>query len=207
MFIYKITNKQNSKIYVGKCQKKNSEYFGSGILIQRAVKKYGYENFIKEYICKCNSKIQLNKKERYWIRHLDSISPKGYNIALGGDGGDLITNHPDKVLISQKISKSLKNRTYDDIYGDEAEKYRNLRSKECKNHKKFKPKNIEAWKENLKKARTGKTYKQIYGNRAKLVSSRISFSLKNKNKSEIHKLRISRSLKKKYKYERLKKNI
>jgi hypothetical protein len=49
--IYKITNKINNKIYIGKHQTKdlNDGYMGSGKLINAAIKKYGIEN-IKDII-------------------------------------------------------------------------------------------------------------------------------------------------------------
>ena len=42
----------------------------------------------------------------YWINFHNSTDRNiGYNIALGGDGGDTISNHPDKDLIKQKHSE------------------------------------------------------------------------------------------------------
>lgn len=47
--IYQITNNINGKIYIGKHEtfKIDDNYFGSGIKIQAAIKKYGLENFTK----------------------------------------------------------------------------------------------------------------------------------------------------------------
>ena len=47
MEIYKITNLINNKIYIGKDTTSDPNYFGSGLLINRAFKKYGKENFTK----------------------------------------------------------------------------------------------------------------------------------------------------------------
>lgn len=45
-YIYKTTNLINGRIYIGlKTGEFNSDYFGSGVLIKRAIKKYGKENF------------------------------------------------------------------------------------------------------------------------------------------------------------------
>ena len=50
MQIYKITNLVNNKIYIGKDTTSDPNYFGSGLIISRSLKKYGMENFIKEII-------------------------------------------------------------------------------------------------------------------------------------------------------------
>lgn len=96
MQIYKITNLSNGKIYIGKDEKDRPFYMGSGLIIKQAIKKYGKENFDKEILETCYSKEDLCKREKYWIETLNSITPAGYNISPGGNGGDVRTNHPDK---------------------------------------------------------------------------------------------------------------
>lgn len=89
MKIYKITNKINGKIYIGKESKYSPEYFGSGIYIRRAIKKHGKNNFTKEILETCSSLKELNKREKYWIKKLNSANREiGYNLTDGGDGGD-----------------------------------------------------------------------------------------------------------------------
>ena len=39
MVIYKITNSVNNKVYIGKTICDKDDYFGSGVLIKRAIKK------------------------------------------------------------------------------------------------------------------------------------------------------------------------
>jgi len=86
MIIYKTTNKINRKVYVGKDSKSNPDYFGSGILLQKAIKKYSKENFTKEVIDLTENEEDLNEKERYWIRFYNCKVPNGYNLTDGGDG-------------------------------------------------------------------------------------------------------------------------
>lgn len=88
MQVYKITNLLNNRIYIGQDSNSNPNYFGSGKLIKQAIKKYGKENFIKEIICECLNKQELDEKEKYWIDKLKSTNREiGYNITIGGSGG------------------------------------------------------------------------------------------------------------------------
>jgi hypothetical protein len=63
--IYKITNINNNKFYIGSHQTLdlNDEYFGSGIYICRAIKKYGIESFKKEILFYLDSKEEMHVKE------------------------------------------------------------------------------------------------------------------------------------------------
>lgn len=89
-YIYLTTNKINNKKYIG--QHKGSltdRYFGSGILLQKAIEKYGKDNFAKEILEICNSQEELDEKEKYWIKKYDAInSEEFYNLSEGGQKGD-----------------------------------------------------------------------------------------------------------------------
>lgn len=91
MYIYKTTNQINGKIYIGKCKKPANEtldYLGSGILLKKAIEKYGIENFKKEILDYASDLNSLNKKEIVWIKYTSSCDRNiGYNISKGGDGG------------------------------------------------------------------------------------------------------------------------
>lgn len=107
MEIYKITNKINGKIYVGKSSKNDPTYFGSGLLINKALVKYGKENFVKEILEVCNTREELNEKEIFWISYYDSTNlHTGYNLTYGGDGGDTISLNPNRRDIIKRISES-----------------------------------------------------------------------------------------------------
>ena len=96
---------------INKKKKYRETYYGSGKLIKQAIEKYGKENFEKEILEECSSKEHLDLAEIYWISYYNSTDRNiGYNIAIGGSGGDTISNHPDKEVISQKISESNKGK-------------------------------------------------------------------------------------------------
>lgn len=106
MYIYKTTNLINGKIYVGQTIYDNCEYFGSGLLIQKALKKYGVENFKKEILCDCATQEELNKMEKYWIKKLNSTdSSIGYNILEGGRFYDDTREKISKSLIGKSFKK------------------------------------------------------------------------------------------------------
>lgn len=89
-YIYKITNKLNNKIYIGKREKPyfDKNYWGSGKYLINAYKKYGKENFIREIICWCPTKEILWEKEKYYIKKYNTQDKNiGYNIGRGGEGG------------------------------------------------------------------------------------------------------------------------
>ena len=88
MYIYKTTNLITKKIYVGKSTQKFGKYLGSGKILLQSIKKYGKENFIVEKLEDCKTNVELNEREKYWIKTLNSQDNNiGYNIADGGEGG------------------------------------------------------------------------------------------------------------------------
>ena len=109
--IYKITNLINNKIYVGQSididerwkqhiyKAFNSNEKGYNSIIHLAFRKYGIENFTLEVLEECKIE-ELDNKERYWIKELNSLEPNGYNILVGGQ-------HFRKVRFCEKCGKPL----------------------------------------------------------------------------------------------------
>jgi group I intron endonuclease len=108
MIIYKITNKINSKIYIGQTIGTLSNRWNSHCknkkfsLITAAINKYGKENFTIEEIAKCSSREELNMREAMFIYAFGSNNrDTGYNIMEGGDNH---TTHSTetRAIISKK---------------------------------------------------------------------------------------------------------
>lgn len=105
MVIYKTTNLVNGKFYIGKDAKNKIDYLGSGIILKYAIEKYGEKNFTKEILQECKTQGELNDAEIYWIKFYNSTDKKiGYNIALGGAGGDTYSNNPNIDTIKIKFT-------------------------------------------------------------------------------------------------------
>lgn len=86
-YIYLTTNKINGKQYVGQkvSEKFVKSYKGSGRLIVKAIKKYGFDNFECHIIDTAESQEELNDKEYVYIE-LYQTKETGYNLQDGGGG-------------------------------------------------------------------------------------------------------------------------
>jgi len=62
-------------------------YLGSGKALLLAFKKYGKENFTRRKLCFCDSVEEAHKKEAYYIKKYNTVSPNGYNISPKGGLG------------------------------------------------------------------------------------------------------------------------
>jgi group I intron endonuclease len=117
MVIYKTTNLVNGKIYIGQDKYNDPRYLGSGKILHFAFEKHGIENFKKEIVEVCETQEILNQREKFWISYYNSTDRKvGYNIAKGGNGGDTLSNHPDKHDIGKRIGESNKKIWSDSEY-------------------------------------------------------------------------------------------
>lgn len=107
MVVYITQNLVNGKLYIGKDTKNNPRYLGSGALLNKAIRKYGRENFKKTILQYCSCSEELEFVELFYIRIfnvvLDNIY---YNILDSSTGGDSLTNHPDLDIIREKIKKA-----------------------------------------------------------------------------------------------------
>lgn len=90
--VYLLTDLTNLKKYVGKttqmlkirlsnhrCHKKS--YIG------HAIRSHGWQNFKVEILEECATEAELNEREIYWIKTLNTKYPNGYNLTDGGESG------------------------------------------------------------------------------------------------------------------------
>jgi len=103
--IYKTTNIINGKFYYGKhvTASLDDGYLGSGNLLKLAIKKYGRKNFIKEILFVFDNKTDMNNKEKEIINETILNDKNCYNIAIGGQGGNL--GEDVNIKIGQIMSK------------------------------------------------------------------------------------------------------
>lgn len=108
MIIYKITNKIDSKVYIGQTIGSIEKRWKAHIydhkrkdfVLYRAMRKYGIDKFTIEEIDGANSLSELNYKEWFLIHRFNSLAPNGYNSATGGK------NSKPTQEVKNKISKA-----------------------------------------------------------------------------------------------------
>ena len=120
--IYKIINKVNQKIYIGKTSNTLEIRWKLHLYhafvnkrvtrLLNAMRKYGADAFSMEEIASHNSEDEINKLEKQFIEDFNSRNPEiGYNISSGGDGGHISDEHYKKMSIMKK------GKTYKELYG------------------------------------------------------------------------------------------
>ena len=110
-YIYLTENLINGKKYIGQHKYDKPEidpnYFGSGIIITDAIKKYGKENFRCSIIECCETKDDLTEKEIFYINKFDAVSdPNYYNVDSGKGNSH---NYNCSETTAQKLSVIQKN--------------------------------------------------------------------------------------------------
>lgn len=100
-YVYKVTNKINNKIYIGKTNdikarwKKHIYIAKVGVksnsrdyqYLHRSINKYGIENFVIEMIEELLTEEEAFEREVFWIKELRSKNRKnGMNLTNGGEG-------------------------------------------------------------------------------------------------------------------------
>lgn len=113
MWIYLITNKINNKKYVGlttnSIEIRWTQHKSASLNIEnntpfyKALRKYGIENFTVESVAETSSKEELCKLEQKFIKELDTLNPKGYNLTIGGEFTEFCTETKKQMSDFQKV--------------------------------------------------------------------------------------------------------
>lgn len=111
--IYRLICLITNKDYIGKTVKsviqRINEHINSKYLIGKAIRKHEMENFKIEILWVTTSKETANCIEKAAIDFYNSITPNGYNLKQGGEGGNIFSGKTkeEKIIICKKISKTL----------------------------------------------------------------------------------------------------
>ena len=116
--VYRTTNLINGRYYIGSHHtfKIEDGYLGSGVILKKALRKYGRSNFSREVICFCTSYEAMREVETCFVKyHLDNFASRCYNISYSGTGamlGELNSfygkTHTDET--KEKLSELAKGR-------------------------------------------------------------------------------------------------
>lgn len=164
--VYKITNLITNEYYIGvhKMIKKIDNYYGSGIRIKSSIKKYGLDNFREEALFIFETSKEAFDTEKEILK-IHLNKEKCLNLAEGGKGG--------ATRIGNKLSKETKEKIRKKAIG---RKYSKETNKKKGN-----------WSR-------GKTYQEIYGDRAKLEKQKRSEAHQGKILTSQHKENIRKSM-------------
>lgn len=139
--IYKITNKENKKAYIGCTIKPIEDRFREHIYRCKktktkfcdALNKYGQDSFVLEQIDSCDNTNRMYELEKFYIKKHDTYN-KGYNLTIGGEGCIGYT-HSDEIKQKLKdIENNHKGLTYEEIYGEQSEKQKEKRRESVKRY-------------------------------------------------------------------------
>lgn len=73
-------------------------------VFDKALAKYGIDNFEYKIIDKAKTIDELNEKEIFWIKEMKSLTPSGYNLCKGGNN-TLGYNHREETKEKMRLAK------------------------------------------------------------------------------------------------------
>jgi group I intron endonuclease len=130
--VYKITCLSSGKCYIGyskeiekrfhthKMLLRASRHFN--ILLQRAYDKYGCDDFTFEILHTCNATDEAKELELKYLEDIN-IRPFLYNLHYNNSGGDIITHHPNRTEIIEKMTRTITDRFNNMTKEEKQQKY------------------------------------------------------------------------------------
>ncbi len=127
-YVYKVTNLISGKYYIGAHSTSDLDdgYFGSGIQIKNAIKKYGIENFKFEILEKFETREEAFCREAEIVTEEFVNDQQTYNMTPGGLGSIVKT-----AKWKQQVSNKLKGR----VFSEEHSRKKSLAQTGPKNHR------------------------------------------------------------------------
>ena len=128
--IYKATNSQNGKSYVGqttgplRIRIRGHKHDANRFVNYRfyyAIRKYGFEVFSWEILARANSSDKLNSLEKHFIKLYDTFGKNGYNMT---EGGDSVSQEIIEKMRRTKLGKSLSEETKRKMSQSHLERYK-----------------------------------------------------------------------------------
>lgn len=182
-YIYRVTVTNPSSVfnncyYIGKSKynKCDKKYHDSSLYLRQYKKKWGLAGLDRKILCECETEQLLNDTEKKYIAECqhDLFKNGGLclNIALGGTGGDTISNNKNYTEICKKRSIS-ESGIKNPMYGKNYQCY-----------------GLKRRTDNLK----GKTFNEIFGKeKAKLIKEKFSKNRLGKKHSVETRLKMSKN--------------
>ena len=146
MVVYLIRYKGDGKGYIGKTARILRERIKEHIrsnrtysYVDNAIRKYGAENFEVTILDECLTEEELNAREMFWIKELNTKYPNGFNLTDGGEGtsgyipSEELRQRWSKINAGRKASEETKRRRSESLMGHPVSQ--EARDKMSKSHK------------------------------------------------------------------------
>lgn len=125
MIIYKVTNKINNKVYIGKTKsdfnKRMNQHKHDALhsnkfnfYFYNAIRKYGWDNFIWEILTETDSESKLNALEKLYIATYGKMC-NIYNCTNGSDGGFIFNENTLKKMSKLQTGRKHTKETIEKI--------------------------------------------------------------------------------------------
>ena len=166
-YIYETRNLLNDRIYIGqhKSEQYDSTYYGSGKVLNLAIKKYGIENFSNRLLIPANSKQELDELEIKTIEeYATKYGQKLYNLAKGGNGGDVFAyaDEDSKKAFVDKMTDINKQRCQSADFKEKISQAGKLRYSNTAEREKQSKRVHEYWESEEARRRHSETIKESY---------------------------------------------
>ena len=155
-------------------------------LLSRAIKKYGKENFEIKTIIRCDTIEEMNHREQYCIKILNTLKPNGYNLMTGGK--NKIHNEESKIKMSNS-RKGSRNSMFGKTHSLET-RQKISESKKGRPGPNRNKKLSEETKEKISKSHMGKKLSDEHKKKLSLFF----FSEKNPNRGRVHTLEARQNM-------------